>query len=100
MKEVKLSEILSLIESGKTRKEISEMYGLTPAQARQLFNHEALKGKRAKKNPLHIVNDLNLGAIQISPEDVEDPDILPTEDMLVDKFDFESESDFVAGTDY
>lgn len=46
---IKLSEVLSLIDSGKTRKEISAHFDISDSDCKKLFQHPKLKGLRAKK---------------------------------------------------
>jgi hypothetical protein len=56
---IKLSEVLSLIDSGKTRKEISAHFDISDSDCKKLFQHPKLKGLRAKKvfNRFEIEDD-------------------------------------------
>lgn len=58
-KQVKISEVLLMLESGKDRKTIRKELGLNAAQGSVLFKHEALKGKRVRKGVenLEIIDD-------------------------------------------
>lgn len=46
-----MSEVLDLLNNGKTRPEIAEHFGISMAECRRLFQHPDLKGKRAKTIP-------------------------------------------------
>ncbi len=54
---IKTSEVLELLEIGKTRKEIGEMYNLSDSDLKRLFKHPTLKGRRSKKELDFIVED-------------------------------------------
>lgn len=54
---IKTSEILELLEIGKTRKEIAEMYNLSDSDLKRLFKHPTLKGRRSKKELDFIIED-------------------------------------------
>jgi len=59
MKDIKISEVIALLNEGKKRPEIAEYFGITMAECRKLFQHPALKGKKARK-PLgfNIIDDV------------------------------------------
>lgn len=47
---IKVSDVLALLDAGKSRKEIAEHYGRTQAEMQvQIWNHPKLKNKKAKK---------------------------------------------------
>jgi orotate phosphoribosyltransferase-like protein len=48
-KQIKISEVLSLLEDGLTRPEIAETLDISMADCRRLFQNEKLKGKKPKK---------------------------------------------------
>ena len=47
-KEVKITDVLAMLNSGKNRKEIGDELGLTFAQRTELFKHPKLKGVKTK----------------------------------------------------
>ncbi len=58
--EVKVSEVLEMLEKGKTREDIGKHYGFTKSDVAELFKHPSLKGKKTKKikeKPFIIVDD-------------------------------------------
>ena len=57
MKNIKISEVLALLDEGKSREEIAEHYGISMPDCRRLFKHEKLKGKKAKKQPSFSITD-------------------------------------------
>lgn len=58
--QIKVSEVLELLEQGKSRKEIGEYFGLNGVEVKTLFQHPELKGKKAKKQmPFVIIDDIN-----------------------------------------
>lgn len=67
--QVRLSEVLSLLEQGKGRQEIAEHFGLSLAEIKNIFEHPKLKGRRPKKvkeESFNLVDDtatpLDLGS--------------------------------------
>lgn len=56
-REIKVSEVLALLEAGKSREEIGVELGLTKAEVTALFKHPSLKGKKAKKQLDFVVVD-------------------------------------------
>lgn len=57
--EIRISDVIMMLEEGKTREQIGEHYGLNKAETTLLFKHEKLKGRRPKKTPsFTIVDDL------------------------------------------
>ena len=58
MREIKISEILNLLDKGYTRDMIKEYYSLTNKEIKNLFTHPKLRGLKAKKaNSFQIVDD-------------------------------------------
>ena len=59
-REIKISEVLKMIESGKTRKDISEELKLSSKEKSSLFNHPLIKDRRAGRsaNDLVIIDDV------------------------------------------
>lgn len=58
-KEVKITDVLAMLNSGKNRKEIGDELGLTFTQRAALFQHPKLKGVKTKAamKGLTIVDD-------------------------------------------
>lgn len=54
---IKISEVLQLLEEGKTRPEVAEHYGISMADCRKLFKHPKLKGRKAHKAPDFVLED-------------------------------------------
>lgn len=48
-KQIKISEILEKLDSGKSRKEINEEYGLNPREIKALWSNEKLKNRKPAK---------------------------------------------------
>jgi plasmid rolling circle replication initiator protein Rep len=58
MAKVSLSNVVALLEVGTKRKAIQEQLELTGAEMRVLFNHPKIKGLRAKRTIVEIIDDL------------------------------------------
>jgi hypothetical protein len=57
-KKISISEILSLLDKGYTRKEVQEHYGITIGECTKLFKHPKLTGKKPKsKVSFELVDD-------------------------------------------
>ena len=59
--QIKISDVLGMLNNGNTRKEIQEHYGLNGVEVKTLFSHPELKGKKTKKKKelsFIIVNDV------------------------------------------
>lgn len=56
-REIKVSEVIALLEAGKSREEIGAELGLTRVEVTALFKHPSLKGKKAKKQLDFVVVD-------------------------------------------
>ena len=72
-KTIKLSEILALMEEGKTRKEINAIYGETDAAMKQkVWSHPKLKNKKSAKPVNFAFEDdteevsANLGTVDVA----------------------------------
>jgi phage head maturation protease len=59
MAKVSLSNVVALLEAGTKRKAIQEQLELTGAEMRVLFNHPKIKGMRAKRTIVEIIDDLD-----------------------------------------
>ena len=58
MREIKISEILNLLDKGYTRDMLKEHYSLTNKEIKNLFTHPKLRGLKAKKAmSFEIVDD-------------------------------------------
>lgn len=76
--QIKVSEVLGMLEEGKTRDEIKTHYELSHTEMTVLFKHPKLKGRRThKKLPFVIIDDTeeteDLGSItqEVSSEEIE-----------------------------
>lgn len=56
-REIKVSEVISLLDAGKSREEIGQHFELSNADLTALFKHPSLKGKKAKKQRNFVVVD-------------------------------------------
>lgn len=56
-KQIKITEILALLEQGKKRSEIATHYGITDADVKRMFAHPKLKGRKAHKEPTWELED-------------------------------------------
>ena len=56
-REIKVSEVIALLEAGKSREEIGAELSLTRAEVTALFKHPSLKGKKAKKQLNFVITD-------------------------------------------
>lgn len=58
-KEIKVSEVLQLLQEGYTRDQIAVKYGISKKELKYLFQHPKLKGKKTIKGiGIAIVDDL------------------------------------------
>lgn len=58
-KEIKISEVLQLLQEGYTRDQIAVKYGISQKELKYLFQHPKLKGKKTIKGiGIAIVDDL------------------------------------------
>ncbi len=58
-KEIKISEVLQLLQEGYTRDQIAVKYGISQKELKYLFQHPKLKGKKTIKGiGITIVDDL------------------------------------------
>lgn len=81
--EIKISEVLSLLEEGKTREEIRDYFDITKPDLVALFKHPLLKGKKAKKQRSFVVVD------DVSTEEVEQISNVAVEEEVPTIQDFE-----------
>ena len=62
---VKASEIVAMLEQGKSRKEIAEHYGIPTARLTRIMkNCPQLAGKKKAANPVEFVNDLDTPVVK------------------------------------
>lgn len=67
---INISTILTDLDNGIDRDGISAKYSLTKAEVKYMFQHPALKGKRAKKKPtmrFQLVDDVTDVTLQPEP---------------------------------
>lgn len=69
-KQVKLSDIFDAVVKGAKRSDIKKDFELTGAQMKAIFSHQKLKGIRAPKSPIDIVDDLENTQINTSDEEI------------------------------
>lgn len=84
-KQVKLSDIFDAVAKGAKRADIKRDFELTGAQMKAIFSHQKMKGIRAPKSPIDIVDDLEnifdeeIPTIEISENQISifetDPDV-------------------------
>jgi len=72
-KKVKLSTVIELLKAGKTRKEIKTELQLTNSQAKTLFGHDKVKGKKR-----HYTKNVTKAEIEVE-------DDLPEEELDLDE---------------
>ena len=73
--QIKISDVLGMLQDGKTRKDIGEHYGLSGTDTKRLFQHPALKGRKTiktKEVPFVIVDETEEAPIADSPSYHED----------------------------
>jgi transposase len=71
MKDIKVSQVLTLLNEGKSREEIADHFEISMADCKRLFQHPELKGKKAKKQPaFNLIDDVN--GEEISQPEVEE----------------------------
>lgn len=80
---VKFDDVISMLDAGKSRKEIGEHYGLSNADTAALFKDPDLKGRRAKKQRgFVLVKNSEAETTQIEEEAVEIEQVnAPTEEV-------------------
>lgn len=70
-RQIRISEVLSLLDEGKSRKEIAQFYSKTMAEMNALvWSHPKLKGRKAKKqkDSIMLIDDIEENAtMQVSP---------------------------------
>ena len=80
-KQIKISDVLQMLEDGKNRQEIGKELGIVPREVKMLFEHPKLKGKKRKVIfvPSFEVADDTDGADAQAEAD-------PDSDSVADKF--------------
>lgn len=61
-----VSDVLKMLDEGKTREEIREHYGLSKADLTRLFKNPSLKNRKSRKKPGFILED------DVTPENSQD----------------------------
>lgn len=56
-REIKISEVLGLLDAGKSREEIAQHFNMSNGDLTVLFKHPSLKGRKAKKQRDFVVVD-------------------------------------------
>jgi hypothetical protein len=57
-KQIKVTEILTDLENGLTRKEIKVKYNLTFKEMQEVFKHEKLRFKKTRQKPnIEVIDD-------------------------------------------
>lgn len=70
---VKASEIVAMLEQGKSRKEIAQYYGIPTARLVKIMKAcPQLAGKKKAMSPVEFVNDLGAQAIEEFPQSPSD----------------------------
>ena len=88
MAKVSLSSVMALLKAGTKRKAIQEQLELTGSEMRVLFNHPKIKGLRAKRTVVEIVDDLddNLDN-EVQTDDIRpEPEVTTTSNVWLDAF--------------
>lgn len=91
-REIKVSEVVALLDAGKSREEIGTELGLTRAEVTALFKHPSLKGKKAKKQLDFVVVDDTSDVALETQEEAEIPTEEPQRE-LQDSFQEESQEE-------
>ena len=66
-KQIKISEVLALLDQGLARPEIAKALEISMPDCRKLFQHPKLKGKKPKKQmDFELIDDLE----EKAPEDL------------------------------
>ena len=73
---ITISEVLSLLDQGKSRKEIAEQFGQTQtAMQRMVWSNPKLKAKKAKKqysDEIMLVDDIAVEEVEVKEAPVEE----------------------------
>lgn len=59
-RQIKISDIIAMLEGGKTREEIKGHYNMTPGELKAVFSHPKLKGRKthtAKATSFELIDD-------------------------------------------
>ena len=82
-KQVTISEVLALLDAGKSRKEIAESLEISQADCTRLFKHPALIGKKAKKQvEFDIIDDTKVEVLEVSEEVDEQPLVAGSDELV------------------
>lgn len=74
-KQIKISEILSMLEGGKSRKDIAAHLEIPMSQLKRIFEHEKLVGKKARPSVnWELIDDTVVEEAGNSPVNVETTD--------------------------
>ena len=71
MQEIKISEVLSLLEDFKTRDEIGEHFELNKNEVKVLFAHPKLKGQRQRLKPTFSIKDDTVDTVEADSFEVD-----------------------------
>lgn len=75
--QIRVTDVIAMLEDGKSREEIGEHYGLNKSDIKALFSIPQLKGKRAKKQrPFQIIFD-EADEVETTNEDLPQDEDLP-----------------------
>lgn len=56
--DIKISDVLGMLNNGQDRKEIAKHYGITLATMKEVFKHPKLAGARVKpRTPVNLIDD-------------------------------------------
>lgn len=94
MKEIRISEVLELIETYHNREEIAEHFGINMSECKQLFQHPELKGKRTRPKPTFVIVD-DVSDNQVDLEDMieEVESELPVEEAQAERAEIDVEQE-------
>jgi transposase len=66
--QIKVSEVLAMLNNGQDRRQIAKHYGVTLATIKEVFKHEKLKGARVKpRTPVDLVDDTVESTTEAAP---------------------------------
>ena len=60
-KQIKVGDILEMLNSGKTRKDIAAHYEIPMTQLKRIFEHDKLKGRKARPSVDWVLIDDTVG---------------------------------------
>ena len=94
--QIKVSDVLEMLNQGKERSEIAAHYGLNGSELKQLFQHPQLKGKKTKKVKVPtfvIVDDVTEGVDAPVADTVDNTDAEASHEGLENENDGEGNDD-------